>query len=329
MANTQNSRVENCAFENNYIGIYITCGSNNNILTHNSVDNNAMGIDILFSSDNNIIEYNTITNNRGYGILFYKHFMGPIIKPAGFNNTIRYNNITLNYRGIYIPNSNDNNRIYHNNIINNTLYQAYDNGSNYWDDGYPSGGNYWSDYTGEDNYQGENQDIAGSDGIGDTPYYITGDNNQDRYPLMNPWVPEPWTGTADFSLKNLYTVNVEKILDLYTGSKLVVKFYTYVDAFENENVVENFTTPPTWHVEENELARHPEGLGVKKARLDLTTADTGNVLETIASFTVRKVDLEVRFMEIPMYWAGASGKEKLELEIEFMEIPMYWAGAPS
>ena len=34
------------------------------------------------------------------------------------------------------------------------------------------------------------------------------------------------TGTAVFNLVNLYTVNVEKILDLYQGLKLVVKFYT-------------------------------------------------------------------------------------------------------
>jgi len=61
-------------------------------------------------------------------------------------------------------------------LMNNTT-QASDDGSNYWDDGYPSGGNYWSDYTGSD---------ADGDEIGDTPYNLTGGNNQDRYPLMNP-----------------------------------------------------------------------------------------------------------------------------------------------
>ncbi|MBA7595425.1 hypothetical protein ES703_02388 [subsurface metagenome] len=137
----------------------------------------------------------------------------------------------------------------------------------------------------------------------------------------------PWAGTAVFSLVNLYTVKVEKILDLNQGSKLVVKFYDYGDAFENENVIETFVSPA--HVEEDELARHPEGIGTKIARLDLTTDDTSNVISTIASFTVRKVHLEVRFMEIPMYWAAAPPDEKVELEIEFMEIPMYWAGAPS
>ena len=137
------------------------------------------------------------------------------------------------------------------------------------------------------------------------------------------------TGTAAFSMVNLYTVNVEKILDLNQGSKLVVKFYTYGDAYENENVIENFTTPPTWHVEENESARHPEDLGVKKARLDLTTDNTENVISTIASFIVRKVTLETRFSEVPLEWALAPPAEKVALEAEYSEIPLYWALAPS
>jgi hypothetical protein len=58
---------------------------------------------------------------------------------------------------------------------------------NVWDDGYPSGGNYWSDYKGIDVKSGPNQDQPRSDGIGDTPYVIDA-NNQDRYPLMNPYV---------------------------------------------------------------------------------------------------------------------------------------------
>jgi uncharacterized protein (DUF2141 family) len=57
---------------------------------------------------------------------------------------------------------------------------------NIWDDGYPSGGNYWSDYGGTDDKSGPNQDQPGSDGIGDTPYIID-ENSEDNYPLINPW----------------------------------------------------------------------------------------------------------------------------------------------
>jgi|GEM_PF-5252486 len=60
--------------------------------------------------------------------------------------------------------------IYHNNIIDNVWRQAYDNGDNLWDAGYPAGGNYWSDYAGIDINNGPDQDMLGSDGIGDTPY---------------------------------------------------------------------------------------------------------------------------------------------------------------
>jgi hypothetical protein len=59
---------------------------------------------------------------------------------------------------------------------------------NVWDDGYPSGGNYWSDYTSTDLYSGPYQNETGRDGIGDIPYVIDTDN-QDNYPLMPPYVP--------------------------------------------------------------------------------------------------------------------------------------------
>ncbi|MCK4758389.1 MAG: hypothetical protein KAS67_08055, partial [Thermoplasmata archaeon] len=58
-----------------------------------------------------------------------------------------------------------------------------------FNDTYPSGGNYWSDYTGEDDFLGYDQDLLGSDGIGDTPYLINTSQSigpEDNYPLMEP-----------------------------------------------------------------------------------------------------------------------------------------------
>jgi len=135
-----------------------------------------------------------------------------------------------------------------------------------------------------------------------------------------------WTGTAVFSLVDQYTVNVNEILDLQIGSKLVVKFYTYGDVFENESVIETFTPPS--HVEENESVRHPTKC-VKKVRLDLTHDDTENVISTIASYTVRKIDLETRFMEIPLEWVMSPPDNRIIVEQEFLDLPYQWAIAPS
>ena len=97
----------------------------------------------------------------------------------GNNNTIVGNAISNNeFYGICLVYSH-NNKINHNNIVNNTEngYDGYGTG-NVWDNGYPSGGNYWSDYTGND---------TNRDGIGEDPYNIPGGDGVDRYPLMEPW----------------------------------------------------------------------------------------------------------------------------------------------
>jgi parallel beta-helix repeat protein len=105
------------------------------------------------------------------------------------SNTISGNNITNNDYGIYLYGYSyvpSNNLLYHNNFINNSQQVSNINRSiNAWDDGYPSGGNYWSGYNGVDIHCGQNQNLTGSDGIGDTPYSIDA-NNTDHYPFMQP-----------------------------------------------------------------------------------------------------------------------------------------------
>ena len=100
-----------------------------------------------------------------------------------------YNNITDNYVqasgfcGIDFDDS-SNNSFYHNTVNDSgATYVVYRAGRNIWDNGYPSGGNYWSDYIGVDLESGPNQDLPGSDSIGDTPYVMDA-NNTDHYPLV-------------------------------------------------------------------------------------------------------------------------------------------------
>ena len=195
-------------FMENGASVFIN-GSIHNTVDHNLVmDSTAFGIQTY-----NYAEYNTISNNTI--IRTRDDLYGAIAGDAiclfdnSYNNIIENNNVSENKRGITLRNSeentvrnnnikdhaeqgiriyqnSDNNILYHNNLMNNSP-NAFDNRTNIWDDDYPSGGNYWDDYMGEDLYHGPNQDILGSDNIGDTPYNISGGSNQDNYPLMNPW----------------------------------------------------------------------------------------------------------------------------------------------
>jgi parallel beta-helix repeat protein len=172
-----NNNISGNNIANNEGGISLYKSSNNSIFGNEIITNHWHGIQLLFkTSSNNSIFRNNITANHKSGIRF---FYDPI------NNVIFENNIANNEYGIRFFSA-SNNIFYHNNFIENT-YQAKANlYVNVWDDGYPSGGNYWSDY--EDRYP-DAEELDDS-GIWDTPYVID-ENNQDNYPLIEPWTPKP------------------------------------------------------------------------------------------------------------------------------------------
>jgi len=93
-----------------------------------------------------------------------------------------------------------NNSIYSNNFINNNLQIFADTDSvNDWNITVAGKGNYWSNYTGVDN---------DGDGIGDTPYVID-ENNQDNYPLMTEFIiPEFQSWTVMLVILTLLAVAV-------------------------------------------------------------------------------------------------------------------------
>jgi len=118
------------------------------------------------------IENNNISSNN------FPYGMGITLHESN-NNTIVNNTISNNFSlGISLSSSCENNKIYYNNFINNSV-NAKDEGNNTWHTG--KYGNYWSDYNGTD---------ANDDGIGNTPYNLTGGDNQDLYPLMTPYVSQ-------------------------------------------------------------------------------------------------------------------------------------------
>jgi hypothetical protein len=89
---------------------------------------------------------------------------GGTVAVSGIGNTV-FGNLFIDNSEQVLPNVNENPNI--------------DMGSRgtdivLWDNG--TAGNYWSSYSGAD---------ADSDGIGDTPYIID-ENNQDNFPLMAP-----------------------------------------------------------------------------------------------------------------------------------------------
>jgi parallel beta-helix repeat protein len=178
---------------NAYTGIFVSLSSSNifdeNIVTMTfPFEDYGHGI-WLKTSNNNLVKNNTIVSNRWQAIILQD----------SATNDIFCNTVTSNGVGIYLDSANGN-LIYHNDFVDNTVQANSANSVNNWDDGYPSGGNYWSDYSTRypsvlDEYNGENQDILGSDGIWDSPYGIDVEN-QDNYPLVNPLTPTPTVVTA-------------------------------------------------------------------------------------------------------------------------------------
>jgi len=142
----------------------ITIYSSNNTISNNSIANTTKGIEIGPGYENNTIIWNNISYNK-YAIR---------VQDAT-KNKIFLNMIVFNERGILFCCGSIGNMVYLNTFKENSVWNGYDLFHNQWDNG--SVGNYWDDYIGSDN---------DGDGIGDTPYNITGDRNQDNYPLMTP-----------------------------------------------------------------------------------------------------------------------------------------------
>jgi parallel beta-helix repeat protein len=178
--------VQNSAFA----GIYVFSGSGNTVVENEVANCLDIGIVIDWFSVSNLVANNNVSMN-GYGTSTDRPPIfnsGIALSMFSESNIIRNNCIFENRYGMFQRRA-DNNFIYHNSFINNQCQELDESGSstNIWDNGYPDGGNYWSDYVGFDEKRGPYQNLTGTDGIGDTPYAIDG-NNTDHYPLMRPYV---------------------------------------------------------------------------------------------------------------------------------------------
>lgn len=165
---------------NLYYGIQLESFSYNNNIIGNDIQESEIGLYVRESAAC-LIRSNNVSTSLYEGIQ---------ITWGSDNCNITYNNISENKCGISVSTSNNN--IFHNNIIDNTVQAEDYKDDNTWYDDYPSGGNYWSDYTGLDERSGIDQNYAGGDGIGDSSYKIGG-IKKDKYPLMTrfPQSPRP------------------------------------------------------------------------------------------------------------------------------------------
>lgn len=175
LSNRSNVTIKNMKIKAFFQGIFLFSSSHNTIFGNDITANDNQGIWLRYSSNNNSITGNEIVGNSNGITLCWN---------SSYNN-ISGNNISDNVVGIRQYKSSYN-IIYNNSFIGNKQQVHSDEAVNIWDDGYPSGGNYWSNYTDVDAYSGPNQNETNSDGIGDTVYVID-ENNQDNYPLMDPW----------------------------------------------------------------------------------------------------------------------------------------------
>ena len=130
----------------------------------------------LTDSNNNSIVGNNMSCREEYGIY--------LSGSCNYNNIL--GNTFTNHFSSGIRLSCSNNIIHHNNFLESSNQVVLEAGVNTWNGDYPFGGNYWSDYSGSDLFRGVYQNISGSDGLGDSPYTVNV-NNQDSYPLMQPY----------------------------------------------------------------------------------------------------------------------------------------------
>jgi len=223
-------------YSNRDRGIVIS-NSIQNKISNSTITNCESGVEFY---GNNYPEYqdselNTIDNciisgNKEYGILF---------NPDCNYNKVINSEISSNKNGVICGTSTYKNQIYNNKFINNIEDQAYDAGNNIWDNSYPNGGNYWSDYKGVDQYNGPNQDILGSDGIGDTPYAIPGGEHVDHYPLVALDKEDPIV-KIEKPINGLYLFNLQiRKFHLQRLPLIICRMIIKVNATDNDSGIRN------------------------------------------------------------------------------------------
>jgi nitrous oxidase accessory protein NosD len=217
----------------------------NVIITENNISANGYGINIGICRNITVSENQIADNNKGGLNLYYfgPHFVysnnitnnswGIKFAEGCGNATVYGNNITQNGVGVVLlnfPNAGDvvvsgvGNTVFCNLFVNNAEQVSQEESSYNYPDSTRMGtdivswdnstiGNYWDDYSGLDD---------NDDGIGDTPYIID-ENNQDNYPLIMPSEYEQESFPTTLVVASVATIAVASVgLLVYFKKRKVV-----------------------------------------------------------------------------------------------------------
>jgi len=201
--NINNVTIENCNIENNgAYGVYLVASSNT-VSNCEIFENYYSGIKIGGSS------YAEANNNAVISCEFYDNGYGGLqddmisaVSISPINGIVTNTKIVdcffySSYAyDIYVKgNTVANNIFYHNDFLSKTVTEnVYDstNNNNFWYNATLEEGNFWIDYT--EKYP----DATSSNGVfWNTPYEISGGNNKDMYPLVDPIGLEPPVANAN------------------------------------------------------------------------------------------------------------------------------------
>jgi parallel beta-helix repeat protein len=156
----QNGFVEECRLVGNWVGIALNFSSHNRI-SNCALRSNTDGVHLYFSCANQIL---SSTFDRNDTALYFD---------ASNENDIVGNTFSGSAMGVFLDLGSQENLLYRNAFLDN-LHNAHTVSPNHWD--YKGAGNYWFDYVGID---------ANGDKIGDSPYVLSSDGDQDSFPLLS------------------------------------------------------------------------------------------------------------------------------------------------
>jgi len=264
-------------------GIWLHRSYANNISGNTINDNGHNGIEFTYSSLGTILDNNEISNHDENGIYLDESSLGNMFTRC----TIKENNY-----GVLCVGVSDGNLFQQNAFQGNTVH-AFDSSFDQWD--YQGLGNFWDDYIGVD---------SDGDGIGDSPYFVYGGSNIDRYPLMNQFIPYMQTESELFIHDNIQINRDIAPISIFPNNnnrEIIVPddYFTIQDAINHANTGDTiFVRSGTYY--ENIIISTPD-LSIHGENKETTIIDGGGINHVvyinedadgldISGFTIRNIE---------------------------------------